>query len=198
MQNTGSRRSVKGTHAGCRPIVLPAECSASGYRPRFVIFVRHGRAIVQRDAPTSEWPLDSAYVADVIALRTLMPDLPVVCSDMRRAVETAQFFGEPTIDPRLREVSRPWTDDLDDSVTRYLGGEAVDDWEPQSEARARIAGVVEQKGRAIYVSHGTVLSLYLASVVPDLDALRFWSELRNPDAWRLEDKGLVRLSAGGD
>jgi hypothetical protein len=58
--------------------------------------------------------------------------------------------------------------------------------------------VVEQHGRAIYVSHGTVLSLYLASVVPDLDAVRFWRELRNPDAWLLDGTGLFRLSAGGD
>jgi broad specificity phosphatase PhoE len=163
-----------------------------------VIFVRHGRAVVQPDAPADEWPLDSAYVEDIVVLRTALPDLPVVCSDARRAVETAQFFGEPTIDPNLREVSRPWTDDLDGCIERYLRGEAVIDWEPCSEARARIAGVVEQRGRAIYVSHGTALSLYLADVVPDLDAVRFWNQLRSPDAWQLDENGLVRLSAGGD
>jgi broad specificity phosphatase PhoE len=162
-----------------------------------VIFVRHGRAVVQPDAPTDQWPLDPAYFDDIIALRSEVSDLPVVCSDMRRAIETARFFGEPTIDPRLREVSRPWTDDLDESVTRYFRGETVDDWEPQSAARARIIDVVEQHGRAIYVSHGTLLSLYLASVVPDLDALPFWSGLRNPDAWQLDGGRLVRLSGGG-
>ena len=117
---------------------------------------------------------------------------------MRRAIETARFFGEPTIDPRLREVSRPWTHDLDVLIARYFRGESVDDWEPQPEACARIGAVVQDHGRAIYVGHGTVLSLYLASVVTTLDAMRFWTELRSPDAWQLDEMRLVRVSAGGD
>jgi len=160
--------------------------------------MRHGRAVVEPEAPTGEWQLDAAHVDDIVALRSALPRRPVVCSDMRRAIETARFFGEPTIDPRLREVSRPWTDDLDVSVMRYLRGEPVVDWEPQSEARARIEGVAKDHGRAIYVTHGTVLSLYLASIVPMLDAVQFWSELRSPDAWQLSESRFVRLSAGGD
>jgi hypothetical protein len=51
---------------------------------------------------------------------------------------------------------------------------------------------------ASYVSHGTVLSLYLASVVPSLNAMRFWTELRNPDAWQLDGESLVRVGATGN
>ena len=163
-----------------------------------MIFVRHGRAVVEPEVPTGEWTLDAAHVDDIVALRSALPSLPVVCSDMRRAIETARFFGEPTIDPRLREVSRPWTDDLDLSVMRYLRGEPVVDWEPRSEAQARIEGVAKDHGLAIYVTHGTVLSLYLASIVPMLDAVQFWSELRSPDAWQLGEARFVRLSGGGD
>jgi broad specificity phosphatase PhoE len=163
-----------------------------------VILVRHGRAIARTDVPTDAWPLDPAYLTDISLLRAVVPDLPVVCSDMRRAIDTAQYFGEPTIDPRLGEVARPWTDAIEGAVARYLRGEAIEGWESQADARARFRSVVDDHGRAIYVTHGTVLALYLASIVPTLDALQFWSELRNPDAWELDGNGLVRLSAGGD
>jgi broad specificity phosphatase PhoE len=59
-----------------------------------VIFIRHGRAIAHPDVPTVDWPMDPAFTADVAALRAAAPELSVVCSNMRRAIETAQFFGE--------------------------------------------------------------------------------------------------------
>jgi len=145
--------------------------------------------------PTREWSLDPAYVADVAERRAILPDLPVICSDMRRAVETARFLGEPTVDARLTEVSRPWTDDLHAAVTRYLFGEPLQDWEPQVVARARFSKVVEEYGRVIYLSHGTVLSLYLASVMPTLSAMTFWAELSSPNVWQVEGEQLVHLCA---
>jgi len=161
-----------------------------------VIFIRHGRAIAHPDVPTIDWPLDPAFTTDIAELCAFVPELPVVCSNMRRAIETAQFFGEPTVDPRLCEVSRPWTDDLAECNARYLRDEPIDGWESQEDARARVRGVVRDHGRAIYVSHGTVLTLYLASVVPAVDAPVFWTELRNPDAWQLDESNLVRLPDG--
>ena len=56
---------------------------------------------------------------------------------------------------------------------------------------------LEDYGEAIYVSHGTVLSLYLASLVPRLEAMRFWSEVANPDAWELDGNRLSRVSPCG-
>jgi broad specificity phosphatase PhoE len=170
----------------------------ANYDPRVVIFVRHGRAVVQADVRTDDWPLDPAHLTDIETLRGALPDLPVVCSGMRRAVETARFFGSPTVDPRLAEVSRPWTDDLEPSIARYFAGEPLPGWEPQEAARARFRAAIRDHGRAIYVSHGTLLSLYLASAVPALNAMRFWSELRNPDAWQLDSESLVRVVAPGN
>lgn len=135
-----------------------------------MIFVRHGRPVVGHDAPEQGWPLDPAYVDDIRALRTALPELPLVCSDMSRAIETAKFFARPTIEG----------------------------WELQADARARFEAVVNEHGRAIYVTHGTVMTLYLASVEPTLDATRFWTDLRIPDAWELDASGLRRLSAGRD
>jgi broad specificity phosphatase PhoE len=161
-----------------------------------VIFVRHGLPIVDEDVPTRDWPLDPAHAGEVTALAAVIAELPVVCSDMVRAIETAKFFGEPAIDPRLAEVSRPWVhDDLDADVARYFLGESLNGWEPQAEARARFRAAVDEHGRAVYVTHGTIMTLYLASVVPTLNAMEFWSRLTFPDAWQLEDERLVRLSA---
>ena len=160
-----------------------------------MIFVRHGRAIAKPDVPTHDWPLDPEHSDAIRQLRAVMPDLPVVCSAMRRVVDTARFFGEPTLDPRLAEVSRPWSDDLEDAVTRYLRGEVLEGWETQADATARVRAVVEERGRAVYVTHGTVLSCYLAAVVPGLDAVRFWSGLTSPDACLLDGDRIAWLPA---
>jgi broad specificity phosphatase PhoE len=156
-----------------------------------VIFVRHGRALADPDRPTDDWPLDPARLGEIDGLRTLLPDLPVICSDMRRAVETARRFAEPKIDPRLREITRPWTDELEGCIERYFRAEPIAGWEPPAAARARIQSVVADYGRAIYVSHGTVLTLYLAAAVLALDPMAFWSGLASPDAWELEGERLV-------
>ena len=161
---------------------------------RLLIFVRHGRALVQPDVPTHDWPLDPAHLGAIEELHAVMPALPVVCSDMRRAVDTAAFFGEPKIDERLREVERPWSDDLHGPLARYLRSEVVPGWEPQADAAARVRAVAGEHGRAIYVTHGTVLSLYVASIVRVIDAMQFWTDLTNPDAWELADGRLSLLT----
>jgi hypothetical protein len=38
-----------------------------------------------------------------------------------------------------------------------------------------------------------VLTLYLASIVPTVDAITFWAALRNPDAYELRGTELTRL-----
>ena len=161
---------------------------------RALIFVRHGRSVVRRDLVPHEWPLDAAHVGEIAKLHSVLPDLPVVCSDMRRAIDTARYFGEPTIDARLAEVTRPWTDDLDDGIARYLHGEQLQGWEPQADVQARIQAVVDAHPDAIYVTHGTAMTLYLASLVPTLNTKQFWADLRMPDAWQTDGESLRRVS----
>ena len=97
-------------------------------------------------------------------------------------------------DARLGEVSRRWSDDLDRPIDRYFGGEAVPGGDAQADAAACVHAVVEEHGRAIYVTHGTILSLYLASVVPSIDAGQFWTDLTNPDAREFADAPLSPLT----
>ena len=62
-------------------------------------------------------------------------------------------------------------------------GPAARKREPQADAIARIEDSVAEHGEAIIVTYGTVLSLFVASRFPDLDARSFWDDRRNPDAW---------------
>jgi hypothetical protein len=111
---------------------------------------------------------------------------------MRRARDTAALLGAPVaVDARIREVPRPWAGDFADACRRYLLGEALPGWEPQRAARTRFAAAVAEHGDAVYVTHGTVLAPYLASVVPALDAVRFWTELSFPGAWALTADGTL-------
>jgi broad specificity phosphatase PhoE len=158
-----------------------------------MILVRHARALVRKDEDPHSWPLDPEHIHQIEALAPLVPKRPVVCSDMQRAIGTAGYFGEPIVDSRLAEVERPWTDDFEPAVARYLAGQHLDGWEPQDDARARFRAVVAEHGNAIYVSHGTVLTLYVASVVADLDSFEFWQSLASPGAWQIDDSSITRL-----
>lgn len=57
-------------------------------------------------------------------------------------------------------------------------------WEPQFEAIERFnAAIAEHTGRlAAVTTHGTVMSLWLASRLNDFDPVSFWLGLRFPDA----------------
>jgi broad specificity phosphatase PhoE len=157
------------------------------------IFVRHGRSLPDAEVPPQAWPLDPEGRADVAALAQRLPALPVVCSDVRRAIETAALLGVPIVDARLAEVSRPFVSDLRDVIARYLSGLPVEGWEPQADAIARIESSVAEHGDAIYVTHGTVLALFMASRCTGLDAHSFWARLRSPDAWLVRGSEAVRV-----
>jgi broad specificity phosphatase PhoE len=179
------------------PALRPFDLADSQTGPSVVIFVRHGGSASQSRQARNKSPLDPAQAGLVENLKAVLPpDLPVVCSEMVRAIETARFFAEPTIDPRLNEIGRPWAEDISESLEQYFLGEEVDGWEAQEDACARMQACIEEHGDAIYVSHGTVLSLYLASVVPKMNGMRFWRGFRHPDAWQLNGGGLVRLRNG--
>ena len=116
----------------------------------------------------------------------------MVSSDETKAQESAVALGRGfTLDERLREVTRPWSANEADfrlQAQAYLAGEPVPRWESQAAAVDRFS----RAARGIVVSHGTVMSLFVASVV-GADPLRFWANLRMPDAWVLEEGRLMRL-----
>jgi broad specificity phosphatase PhoE len=158
------------------------------------ILVRHGLSLPNPELPTDQWPLDPAGHADITALAERLPVAAVICSDMRRAIDTARFFGPPIVDPRLREVTRPFVATLEASIREYFSGRRVEGWEPQSDVVGRYDAVLAEHGDAVYVTHGTAMALYVVSRCPGVDAYAFWNGLRNADAWVIEDDEPRRLA----
>jgi broad specificity phosphatase PhoE len=62
-------------------------------KPRIAVFVRHGLSVVDKDVSERDWPLDPAHAGEIAELRAVVGELPVICSDMIRAVETANSSG---------------------------------------------------------------------------------------------------------
>lgn len=158
-----------------------------------MLFVRHAPPVVDRSVPAADWSLAPG------AELSLAVQLPLVSSAETKARQTAALLGEHCeIDARLGEVTRGWSDNFEAEVARYLDGEALEGWEPQRDACARFTAAVDEHGDATYVTHGTVLTLYLSSVVPDLDPFTFWRALTLPDAWAWDGatRRLERVARG--
>ena len=134
--------------------------------------VRHAMVVVDPEIPSSEWLLSDEGRAAAAALR--LPDLPVRTSNEPKAVETAVAAGwTATVDPRLREVERPWiADGYERSVERYLGGEALAGWEPREAALDRLCEALDGFA-GIAVTHGLAISLYAGLTFGEWQAMPF-------------------------
>ena len=167
--------------------------------------VRHAEVTPRPELPGPSWLLSAAgrEAAERLgASDRWAPCAAVYTSPEPKAVATAQRIAAPPglplrIDRDLREVDgRPWSDDYRGDVRRYLAGEAVAGWEPRDEALARVreavARIASAGEEAAIVSHGLVLTLYLADLQSlDADAtFALWSSVRFPDV------ALVDVAAG--
>ena len=134
--------------------------------------VRHALTAIEPSVPSAEWKLADGARAAAAALE--LPPLPVLTSDEPKAVETAVAAGwTATVDPRLREVARPWLgDDYEAHVRRYLAGEDLPGWEPRDEALARMRAALDGFD-GIAVSHGLVISLYAGLSFDEWRAMPF-------------------------
>ncbi len=84
------------------------------------------------------------------------------------------------------------------AVARYLGGDAVEGWERRDDVIARLDALradINPGERLVVVSHGVLLTTWLAHHGVLDDPFAFWSDLRTPDAWELdlEEKSLDRI-----
>ena len=132
--------------------------------------VRPAMTIPDRSVPSDEWVLSEEGRA---APRALELRGPARTSTEPKAIETATLAGlDAERDARLREVRRPWSDDYEADVARYLGGEDVPGWEPQSDALARLRAALDGFD-GIAVTHGLAISLYLGYTLEQWRALPF-------------------------
>lgn len=164
--------------------------------------------LVSSDLPSPEWPLSEAGRSDAEALARqldLPPGAPVVSSDELKAKQTAEAFStEVVVDPRLREVGRPWVEgDYEATARRWLEGEHLHGWESQSDALGRMTEVTNEvntrfgSGGVVLVSHGLAISVLVADLT-GVDRVEFWPQLRFPDCVTIDLRvSPVNLEHGG-
>jgi broad specificity phosphatase PhoE len=145
---------------------------------RRLVLVRHAAVELVEGVPPSEWRLTDEGHADARRLAALpvFGDVALVATSPEgKARGTARPIAAPIrVEEDLREVERRRTfvvarSAYVDLVDRYFAGGRVEGWEPVADARARIVGCIERlladtAGDLVVVSHGLVLSLYLADL----------------------------------
>lgn len=155
-----------------------------------LVFVRHAMPLVGSDLPSREWPLSEVGRSDAKALARQLDfpsGTPVVSSDELKAKQTAEAFAtDVVIDPRLREVGRPWVEgDYEATARRWLEGEDLEGWEPRSDVVKRMIEAVNEADTRFergvcLVSHGLAISVVVADLA-GVDRVELWSQLRFPD-----------------
>ena len=167
--------------------------------------VRHGRSLVDPDAPPHTWPLDPAGHADVHALRT-SGRLPRVAtwfsSPEVKARETADLLTDApvTVVGDLAEHRRGvhWFESGEEFVAAVRSAvERPDDrvvleWEPVSVTRERVVRAVRalraaHRGDLVLVGHGTAWTVLVAALTGTAPDLAAWERLAMPDLWVVDD-----------
>lgn len=177
-----------------------------------LILVRHGRPAIDPDTPPPTWPLceeGRESCARIVERVTALKPTAVVASPEPKALQTAQILAAPLglaveTDAGLHEHKRQHASfgteaEFRDSIAQVFAEphQATMGGESAREAYERIAGTLARhKGAPLLaVTHGTVLSLYLAEKL-GVDAHDLWRSLQMPDVFVLDAEGalLERIS----
>ena len=178
--------------------------------------IRHSAVAPDPTLPGPRWRLSPAgrEAADALASEPFWKELRGIHTSVElKAVATAQRIAAPNELPirfehDLREVEgRDWVESgYADLVRDYLAGEPPHGWEAPDTARSRVRDCIESiAGRhrdlnVGIVSHGIVLTLYLADVL-SLDAnaaIDLWRSIRFPDVAVLDpEQGRLEREFGG-
>lgn len=173
-----------------------------------ITYVRHSMAVPEQSVHPTAWHLDDRGRADAARLAERLEVAPsigvLVTSSEPKALESAEAIAARwdvavVVDHRLREAIRPWIGPGYRAVVhRYLRGHLPEGWEPHASVAARVAASVTDAtntaaGRpVVVVSHGLALAVHLGERFgPSFDRESFWSGLAFPDAWALDDAGML-------
>lgn len=162
-----------------------------------LILVRHGRPQVSEHTAPSTWPLRREAVAAARELAVsigIASQVRVVASTEVKAIQTAEALNLGPVRPmaNFAEVHKPWFKDgsaLLEATGRYLAGQDMVGWEPLAEAKERFQRGIEEavQGRdLVVVTHGTVMTAWLATVAAIAKPAEFWHHLGQPDAWEVD------------
>jgi broad specificity phosphatase PhoE len=185
-----------------------------------LILVRHSLPDIRREVPAAEWHLSPEGVARAKALaRTLDPGdaTSVFTSPEPKALETAQALGAvwglrveaaPGLEEHLRPEAQWMSRDAFEQKVRDLfacPAERVFGAESADQARRRFTMalmrvVTRASGDLVVVSHGTVMTLFVAEVA-GVEPFGFWKRQEMPFAVtltlpELQLTGTTFLSAG--
>ncbi len=164
-----------------------------------LLLVRHAEPWLDCGTPAVEWSLTqrgrarASELGNALAARSGITGLWT--SPERKARETAQLSvpgAAAVVRHELGEVRRPWYPSagaLRAAVSVYLRGGEVEGWEPHEDVLNRVASVqreVPTTGRVVLVSHGVLITTWLAIAVRLDDPFRFWEAPRLPDAWAVD------------
>lgn len=179
-----------------------------------VYLVRHGRPLVDRTVPASQWALDPAHEDSVTTLRSTAPwpdDAAWFTSPEPKAVRTAFLLAGwdvPVVD-ELREHERGsgWRDDFEDVMRQAFANPfsvVHDGWEPLVRTRSRVVDAVRQlvadhPGRdLVLVGHGTAWTVLAAELTGADPNVERWASLSMPDVSVIEKTTLLKPVAGAD
>jgi broad specificity phosphatase PhoE len=181
---------------------------SGGQAAASLILVRHAAPLIEPGVPPPQWGLSPEGRADAEALSARVAALgPVaICASTEpKAIETARILARPLglaieTDPAFDEHHRedwPFEPDAavrDARMLRVLSefGSSVEGAEVGAVAAARFAVGVEARAARplVVVSHGTILSLYLAWVA-SLEPQELWRSLKLPEALVINGSDLL-------
>ncbi len=167
---------------------------------RKLVLVRHSQPRIERDVPAATWRLSKLgrrrAESIAVGLRDYRANL-IWCSGEPKAVETAEIIGHALDVPiRVKDgLKEHQRHNVPFFATTHEFERAVEDFfsqpsrlvlgtETASQACERFTGAIEavleaDTGDAIVVTHGTVMTLYVARVA-DVEPMSFWRELKTP------------------
>lgn len=174
-----------------------------------LILVRHAMPDYSAEVAPDRWELGEDGRS---AARRLGPVLPsgalLVASAEPKAWQTLESFGPVTHDRRFNEVSRiePWEGDYLRLRREYVNGADHPGWEPRGHVTVRFAAAVSDylagagDRPVVVAAHGMAMTIWLSAAIGLADLAGFWSDLRFPDAHRVELGAgtLARLAADPD
>jgi broad specificity phosphatase PhoE len=180
---------------------------------RKLILVRHSLPVITGEQPASQWQLSEEGRRRCGGLATQLEahrPSAIVTSTEPKAIETGQLVGRRLgipveAAPNLHEHERPGTDlDTPEQFQAKVGrllenpGELVFGAETGDQARERFSAAVDDalkrhpSGDLAIVSHGTVMTLFLARAA-GIDPVPFWKQLGLPAFVVLSYPGLSLL-----
>ena len=170
---------------------------------RTLYLIRHAHT-QQTALPAETWPLSELgrQQAHELAEQPFWQEVHIICTSVEpKALQTAQVVAErhdlpvePSFD--LRELRRPGdpVGDYEAVVREVLENptRSVSGWEPAGEAQTRVMTAIErllmlhENETLAVVSHGLVLTLYLAYLADTQPTLDLWRGLSFASATQVD------------